>query len=271
MEKYAQMILKMNSMVEIVAASAMQVEVNNQMVSMSIDSTVTQVEEAVHNSDKVSQHMNSVATAVEEMNATIKEINQNIHKVATQSQITKQEISQTNEIIERLNNQIHQIGTIVTLINSIAEQTNLLAINATIEAARAGEFGKGFAVVANEVKELSRQTQKAVGSIEQTIKSIQEDSITSAQKIGQSKESIESLEQVSGSIAAAIEEQGATMSDITRNIMEVSSESKLLHDGLAELKISTEGSKGAVSQIQEAIVNFNRETSHLKQTINQYL
>ena len=82
------------------------------------------------------------------------------------------EVDESNEKVKKMDSEIDGIGDILKFINEISNQTNLLALNATIEAARAGEAGKGFAVVATEVKELSKQTQKAVERITQSVESV---------------------------------------------------------------------------------------------------
>jgi methyl-accepting chemotaxis protein len=106
----------------------------------------------------------------------------------------------------------------VRLIEEIASQTNLLALNATIEAARAGEAGKGFAVVASEVKTLATQTSRATEEITSQISAVQAATQNSVQAIDRIGETIRSISSISGSIAAAVEEQTAATREIARNV-----------------------------------------------------
>ena len=123
----------------------------------------------------------------------------------------------TTERVGEFSRSASRIGDVVELINTVAGQTNLLALNAAIEAARAGEAGRGFAVVASEVKALAEQTAKATGEIGQQISGIQaatQDSVTAIREISGT---IERLSEISSTIAAAVEEQGAATQEISRN------------------------------------------------------
>jgi len=136
----------------------------------------------------------------------------------------------------------------VAVIADIAEQTNLLALNATIEAARAGEAGRGFAVVANEVKELAKQTARATEEITGKINAIQRDTGAAVEAIAAIAISIEKLNNIAGAIAASVEEQQATttemsrvvqdsakgVSSITRNIKAVSEASSQTSSGASQ-------------------------------------
>ncbi len=113
-----------------------------------------------------------------------------------------------------------EIGQVIKVITSIAQQTNLLALNATIEAARAGEAGKGFAVVANEVKELAKQTAKATEDISQRIATIQTDAKGAVKAIETISGVINKGNDISGTIATAVEEQSATTNEMSRNALE---------------------------------------------------
>src|SRR4051794_29548783 len=121
-----------------------------------------------------------------------------------------------------LTNGVHlsRIGQIVELINSIAAQTNLLALNAKIEAARAGEAGRGFAVVASEVKVLSNQIARATDEISVQIGDMQQATGAAVSAVKGIDGTVLAIDQVIGSIAAAMEEQSVATQKIARNVQD---------------------------------------------------
>ena len=164
--------------------------------------------------------MQSVASATEELSSSVNEISRQVQESARMASDAVGQARGTTERVSELSKAATRIGDVVELINTIAGQTNLLALNATIEAARAGEAGRGFAVVASEVKALAEQTAKATGEIGQQINGIQAATQDSVNAIKEISGTIEKLSEISSTIAAAVEEQGAATQEISRNVQQ---------------------------------------------------
>jgi methyl-accepting chemotaxis protein len=170
--------------------------------------------------EQVNRNLQTVATGSEEMSVSIKEIAKNATEAAKVATEAAKAAQATNATVSKLGESSVEIGQVIKVITSIAQQTNLLALNATIEAARAGEAGKGFAVVANEVKELAKETAKATEDISRKIESIQIDTKGAVEAIGTITKIITQVNDISNSIASAVEEQNATTNEMSRNVTE---------------------------------------------------
>ncbi|MFL5228730.1 MAG: methyl-accepting chemotaxis protein, partial [Microvirga sp.] len=170
-------------------------------------------------SGEATESVRSVAAAAEEISVTVREISQQITQSSNIAGRAVVEAERTDAIVRGLADAASKIGEVVQLIQAIAGQTNLLALNATIEAARAGEAGRGFAVVASEVKALATQTGKATEEIAAQIAAIQGATREAVQAIQAIGTTIGDISRISISIAAAMDQQGATTAEIARSTL----------------------------------------------------
>ncbi|MFN7842468.1 MAG: methyl-accepting chemotaxis protein [Pirellula sp.] len=191
------------------------------------------------NTDNMSNSIRAVAASVEEMNSTIREIAGNAEKSATVAGKAASLVEESNDRISALGQSANEIGKVIQVIQEIAEQTNLLALNATIEAARAGEAGKGFAVVATEVKELAKQTAAATDDIRARIEAIQGSTSDAVGSIRAISDVINNVNEVSRSIAAAVEEQSITTRQISDNVTQSASAAETVARGISETALAS--------------------------------
>jgi methyl-accepting chemotaxis protein len=161
-----------------------------------------------------------MASSTDGLNASVREISRSTSDASDASSKAVMLAETADKAVMRLGESSAGITKIVRVINSIAEQTNLLALNATIEAARAGEAGKGFAVVANEVKDLAAETARATHDITRRIEAIRVDTQGAVDAIAEIRSFIGKMNEVQASIAAAIEQHGATTGQNARSLSE---------------------------------------------------
>lgn len=252
------------------ASSSEELSAVSTQMSSNAEETASQSNVVAAASEQVSGNVQTVATGVEEMSASIKEIAKNATDAARVATTAVRVAESTNATISKLGESSAEIGQVVKVITSIAQQTNLLALNATIEAARAGEAGKGFAVVANEVKELAKETAKATEDISRKIETIQDDSNAAVEAIAQITSVINEINEISSTIASAVEEQTATTNEMSRNVAEASKGTSEIAQNITSVADAARSTSEGATNCQSAALELARMAAELQEIVSKF-
>lgn len=263
--------LSVSGMLEGVASNMSKMQTTAHTLTTIANETSALTGETAEASADSSQNAATAADAAQNLTKAINEIARAVGLTTDVVGRATRAADQTNIRVASLSEAAQKIGDVVGLIQDIAEQTNLLALNATIEAARAGEAGKGFAVVANEVKSLADQTAKATAEIGQQIGAIQGSTADAVTNIEHIAEIMKEVNEHTTSIAAAVEEQGASTGEISRNVQRSAASSQRVATNVETVKISTGETTRSASEVLDAAGNAAQETEKLRLSIDQFL
>jgi methyl-accepting chemotaxis protein len=234
------------------------------------DETSSQAGVVAASAHEVSSNVDTMSTATGQMDRAIGEIAGQTTAAAAVAAEAVRSSEETSRTVAELSRASEEIGEIVKAITSIAEQTNLLALNATIEAARAGEAGKGFAVVATEVKALAQETGRATDDITAKIAAIQAMTSQASDAIGGIASVIDRINENQALIAAAVEEQSATTTEINRSVGEVAAGAGQIVGNVAGIATSTEATSTSARTTQEAAASLSTIAAEVDGLIGRF-
>jgi methyl-accepting chemotaxis protein len=257
--------------VETVSSASSQLEASAGSLTSTAERAEALATKVASASEVASTNVQSVASATEELSSSVNEISRQVQESARIASDAVGQARSTTERVSELSKAATRIGDVVELINTIAGQTNLLALNATIEAARAGEAGRGFAVVASEVKALAEQTSKATGEIGQQISGIQAATQDSVNAIREISGTIEKLSEISSTIAAAVEEQGAATQEISRNVQQAAQGTQEVSSNITDVQRGATDTGSASSQVLSAAQTLSGDSHRLKAEVGKFL
>lgn len=232
-------------------------------IGVSLEQSVNMAKMTLENSRNTETelgHVREIATA----------ITNEIHK-------TTQMSSELSERFAQLSSDAASVSGVLSIISDIADQTNLLALNAAIEAARAGDQGRGFAVVADEVRALAERTTRATREIGEMIKAIQSETRGAVSSMEEGVQQVKSgtleaaksgkalqeiLEQINDvamqihQVATAAEQQTATTSEISSNMVQITEVVQQTSQGAHESAMAAARLRGNAEELQRLVSQF---------------
>jgi methyl-accepting chemotaxis protein len=259
------------SVLDSVAASSQQMTLTARSMVDSADQALERADSAASQASEANENVRMVAAAAEELTSSINEIAQQVGRSNEVAASATKEANSVNSRVQGLAGAAEKIGEIIEMITGIAEQTNLLALNATVEAARAGEAGKGFAVVAAEVKNLARQTVGATEQISNQVNTIQQETDKTVRAIRGIGTTISSMDGITTTIAAAIEEQGAATQEIARNIDHAASGTNYVFENISGVSKTIHETDRAAKDVLGAVEELQQQAATLRSEVDRFL
>lgn len=253
-----------------VAAVATQLSATTLTVDDSAKETLDQSQAAAREINDVQNLLSTVSDSGGELTQATHEISTTMSQVNDAAQHARADLDRATEMASGLGESSQRISESVAAIVAIASKTRLLALNATIEAARAGDAGRGFAVVAAEVQTLAQQSATASEAIGRVADDQHTEITNVIAALDRASEAVREAAEAQATVAAAAEEQTASLSQVTESITGSALASTRIAGQMARVETVAFGTAGTVGQLRQAAEDFDAVARSLSDQVGAF-
>lgn len=213
----------------------------------------------------------AVATATEQLEAASRAIAEQVAQSATVTDTVARQAGDAARIVSSLSQATGRISDVVRLVQTIAAQTKLLALNANIEAARAGDAGRGFAVVAGEVKSLARQTEEAIGTVNDQAGDIRQATDATGRSVDGMVRDIRHVDHISAQVREATEQQRHATAEISSSALSAADQARQLAERAGGMLSHARMTGETAAEVRDMAAGVNDMLSGLRRRVTEVL
>ncbi len=220
--------MNINRTLDAVAGSFGMIASSIRQIATATEQTTAAIDQVARGAHGQVNALRQVAVAIDQTTMAVTDVTDNARRTSEQARLSGDVVAEGAKQIEAmvgavdaLSSTSTEIGEISGAISRIAGRTGLLSLNASIEAANSGGDNRGFAVVAVEVGKLAENSEKQARQIEDLVAKatgqiVRTATLTRTVKNGMDEitAGVRESSSMAASIAAAMEEQQATVTEI---------------------------------------------------------
>ncbi len=247
-----------------IATLVNQLAANSSQTSVSVEETVTTVEELRQTSHLAASRADEVSRNARR-NADIAASGQSATRDAVQGmEDIRAKMDSISRNAHELIDTTRTAQDIIETVNELADQSNLLAVNAAIEAAKVEHGAEGFTVVAAEMRALAEESKQGAARVRKLLDQMRASSERTAQAMESGLDAVSRGMRQTSAAGAAIQSLAENTSANAQAAVQISMVGRQQREGVDQVLEAVQSIRDANTQNSQAADSLRQEAANLE-------